>query len=712
MKKIILLVLIMMLLTSACTKNVQNTVSKASGNVAKEADNNNTALESTENVALDSEVDYSKLHEFVALNTEVDYSNLNEFVKQYEKFAGGNLNDLTPVFFTIGILHELNKDEEFKDDNFYTMPYEKVKEMAPLFFNDELIKYYENDLYASDFNTYKDIILEPFEICDSGKEISVLYGRFINDEEGRCHWLYPVRYTVEPYILNEDEIPLIFSDVFKDGEQRYRILNVENYDFKMAEEIYSSNGYSELFEQKEYEIYSPEDIIEMSKRVNSKIYNELNATYILKNDIDMSNVDGFLPIGKSNSYKYPDHRDPNSNGFSGILEGNNYTISNLTYMGESSDSDLTEFIGFFSILGKGAHIKNLNIENAKIGYKNECSNVSAGILAGRIICTKIENCSVSGTVKGIYDVGGLVGSSSFDLEDIYSEIINCKADVEVFGENWIGGLLGSDYRTIVRNCNVEGIVTCDKFTNSANMPIGIGGLIGHNIEAEIRNCGADVWVKTMVNASCVGSFAGLNEGYTYGCFYNSDISNWKAIGDSPREEFQNNIVGLSNDEYSNRMLIYPEFYPLFEKATEAWGWFWVDTMPLEVTYAYGPNGEITVEHKEYNEVDYKGIETLKDLENYLKTIFSDEKVEGMLKSGRYFDVDGKLCTVAMGRGTNNSYGKIVEVNKNIINDTKIEYIVHVEKFGDYQELKGYEEFTFVYEKEGDRWVFTEFPAWW
>ncbi len=211
------------------------------------------------------------------------------------------------------------------------MPYEKVKNMAPLFFGEELIKYYDNNFYAPDFNTYKDIILEPFEIYNSGKEISVLYGRFINDKEDRRHWLYPVRYTVEPYILNEDEIPLIFSDVFKAGEQRYRIINVENYDFKMAEEIYSSNGYGELFEQKEYEISSAEDILEMSKRVNSQIYNELNATYILKNDIDMSNVEGFLPIGKNNPYKYPDQRDPTHIGFSGIFEGNTFVYEKEGY---------------------------------------------------------------------------------------------------------------------------------------------------------------------------------------------------------------------------------------------------------------------------------------------------------------------------------------------------------------------------------------------
>lgn len=159
-----------------------------------------------------------------------------------------------------------------------------------------------------------------------------------------------------------------------------------------------------------------------------------------------------------------------------------------------------------------------------------------------------------------------------------------------------------------------------------------------------------------------------------------------------------------------RILNDTEFYSLYSKASEAWSWFYVDTMPWKATP--GSYGGIITELKEYNEVDYEGIETLKDLENYLKTIFSCEKVEDLLNTGRYFDIDGTLCTVVMGRGTNHTYGKIVEVNANNIDENIIEYIVSVEKLDDNFEVEGYEKFTFITEKLGDAWVFTEFPAWW
>ncbi len=160
-----------------------------------------------------------------------------------------------------------------------------------------------------------------------------------------------------------------------------------------------------------------------------------------------------------------------------------------------------------------------------------------------------------------------------------------------------------------------------------------------------------------------------------------------------------------------RILNETEFYSLFNKASEAWGWFYVWTMPLKGTPGL-PIVGIETESGTCFEVDYEGIETLEDLENYLKTIFSDENVEGYLKSGRYFDVDGKLCAYDMARGTNHSYGKIAEVNKNIISENQIEYTVSIEKLDYNYELEGYEEFTFVTERSGDFWVFSKFPAWW
>lgn len=205
---------------------------------------------------------------------------------------------------------------------------------------------------------------------------------------------------------------------------------------------------------------------------------------------------------------------------------------------------------------------------------------------------------------------------------------------------------------------------------------------------------------------------------------NKEVSEWaiEAVNFVLQNKF---MQGVGNDMFSPksnitreqtyiimyRILNETEFYSLFEKASEAWGWFYVWTMPLKVD-ADLSLVEIETESGICFEVDYDGIESLEDLKNYLKTIFSDEKVEGMLKSGRYFDVDGKLCAIDLARGTNHSYGKIVEVNKNIINENQIEYTVSVEKLDYNYELEGYEEFTFVTEKSGYFWVFSEFPAWW
>jgi len=204
----------------------------------------------------------------------------------------------------------------------------------------------------------------------------------------------------------------------------------------------------------------------------------------------------------------------------------------------------------------------------------------------------------------------------------------------------------------------------------------------------------------------------------------SEVSPWAA--DAVNFVLKNNFMqGVSSEIFSPktnitreqtyiimyRILNKTEFYSMFDRASEAWGWFYVCTMPLKGTPGL-PLVGIKTESGECFEVDYEGIETLKDLENYLKTIFSDEIVEYMLKTGRYFDVDGKLCAYDMARGTNHSYGKIAEVNKSNINEAKIEYAVSVEKLDYNYELEGYESFTFVCEKIGDKWVFTDFHPWW
>ena len=279
---------------------------------------------------------------------------------------------------------------------------------------------------------------------------------------------------------------------------------------------------------------------------------------------------------------------------------------------------------------------------------------------------------------------------------------------------------------IIKDKNID--VTNQAFVDGINEDIAIClhlGIVkgrGNGIfdgESKITREEAAVMLTNLAN------YLGLNtDAYEAKLNDKKEVSEWAmdAVNFVLKNKF---MQGVGNDMFSPKsnitreqtyIIIYrilneTEFYSLFDKASEAWGWFYVGTMPLKGTPGL-PIVGIDTESGICFEVDYEGIETLEDLEYYLKTIFSDEKVEGMLKSGRYFDVDGKLCAYGMARGTNHSYGKIAEVNKNIISGNKIEYTVSVEKLDYNYELEGYEEFTFITEKSGDFWVFSEFPAWW
>lgn len=537
MKKIIILLSFISILLCSCNQ---------------QANNNEISNEPQKNIENGTEED------------EADYSKLHELALMYEKYAWGyGLDDYSHILYATGLLVDLNKQENFLDDDYtITIPFEDTKEISSLFMSGEPSESSYTGTHAYPISKYPNISLEPFEVNNTNEQINILYGRFIIDEHGNKHWLYPVKYTAVPYVLSEEDIPEILSDILISGEQMYRIINVENiYDMDLVKSIYSANGYSKLFEEKSYDLASPEDLVKMSERVNSGLYNEIHASYNLICDIDMSGVE-FVPMGKYSDYTVNyDHRVHNRLGFCGVFNGNNHSISNLSILKEYEVSlNMENLIGFFSILGQEASVKDLCIINANIDYTGENASI-AGILAGRMYGSNVENCSVSGTVKGTANVGGFAGiaesGDSLNGDKIKCIIADCHADVEVYGENWLGGFIGSNSADI-SNCSVKGIVTCDEIISNKgpstpeNMPFGIGGFTGFNSK-QIINSGADVWVKTMVNVKWVGSFIGYNQGSAYECFYNSSVSHWDPVGLFLNDFDKNGIKDLPNEEYYTRL---------------------------------------------------------------------------------------------------------------------------------------------------------------
>lgn len=534
-----------------------------SDNIEKTSNVHNNQNEQAENFN-----ENDNINDEANMNNESDYSLAYKVAEIYEKISeGGSICEYTTANFVMELTDYLGIKDDFvnmtDELETFSMNSEDIREILSYFF----VNQYSADDYSELHYPYtKNIVLEPFKVeKNENGDIVILYGRFAIDKMNVKHWLYPVKYTMIPYEINEDEVPTALCDMLKDKETGYKVLYIENIcDIDIAKQIYSENGYGNLFEEKSYEIRTVEDFLAISDRVNSGIYNEMNANYILMCDLDLTGVE-YTPIGLYDEYFIYnfDLRNPVNYGFSGNFDGNNHTISNLRYVPKvyyNSYKYNGNEIGIFARISQGAVVKNLNIEDAYIDFfiddtieakDRDCISVNAGILAANSNAELIENCNVSGFVRGVNCVGGMVGMSGQSEDPIV--IKNCNADVDVYGEMWVGGFIGDMSQALISQCTAKGTVSGDKISPfTIDMPMGIGGFAGSQagMNGRVENCGASVWVKTMVNCRCVGSFIGMNDNVILNCIYNNTVGNWNPVGESYEYEREiNEIYGYPREEY-------------------------------------------------------------------------------------------------------------------------------------------------------------------
>jgi len=140
----------------------------------------------------------------------------------------------------------------------------------------------------------------------------------------------------------------------------------------------------------------------------------------------------------------------------------------------------------------------------------------------------------------------------------------------------------------------------------------------------------------------------------------------------------------------------------YQQATEAYSWFDLTTMNFDANSEIEYNGNI------YMKVNQEGIQSLSDLEAYLRNLFSEDIVDSLLETNCYIDIDGVLYAMPADRGTNIFAG---EEHHKIIreSDKKIIYEVTVDILDDNLEKAVDEEvYSFSYEFIEDKWVFTNF----
>lgn len=198
---------------------------------------------------------------------------------------------------------------------------------------------------------------------------------------------------------------------------------------------------------------------------------------VLTVDIDLDSQE-WTPIGDNN------------NPFRGNFDGRNHTISNL----KVTDLDYAGLFGAISskVATQTVKISNLKIKNVQISGVNY-----AGALAGYVCVYKgagiqIDNCTVSGEVKGKKEIGGLLGfvyggdhNSKIEINSIIS-----KVNISVSSSGSAGGITGRIRCEDLNENTYDGMIYIKdcKYNGSVSGTNGgwIGGIAGR---AEIDNQG-------------------------------------------------------------------------------------------------------------------------------------------------------------------------------------------------------------------------------
>lgn len=135
------------------------------------------------------------------------------------------------------------------------------------------------------------------------------------------------------------------------------------------------------------------------------INKNLTGTYVLGNDIDLSSISNFEPLGF-----YYEETSTKNEYFHGILEGNGYSVKNgKVFYCSSTDSSQDVYedsglfsspahvngdnIGLFQVIGSSGVVRNVVFDNIKVRGRT-----IVGVIAGNCMGV-IQNCIVTETCK-------------------------------------------------------------------------------------------------------------------------------------------------------------------------------------------------------------------------------------------------------------------------------------------------------------------------
>ena len=219
--------------------------------------------------------------------------------------------------------------------------------------------------------------------------------------------------------------------------------------------VAASGGYT-IAEDGTYHVYTKDGLLVWMATVSS----DNTVGCILESDIDMLSA-SLSSIGSLTS------------PYSGVFDGNGYTISNATISG----------LGFFGHMN-AATVKDLTLQNISVA----ADSVYAGGLAGRAYYSTISNCSISATITGDAN------------------------------QQRTGGLVGWAQEGTISNCSVSATITISE--GSAVDGTGTGGLVGYlagssaSSHNDIEGCSfsGSITIATTVGTHYAGGIVGSSNG--------------------------------------------------------------------------------------------------------------------------------------------------------------------------------------------------------
>ena len=163
-------------------------------------------------------------------------------------------------------------------------------------------------------------------------------------------------------------------------------------------------------------------------------------------------------------------------------------------------------------------------------------------------------------------------------------------------------------------------------------------------------------------------------------------------------------LSAARTQEESRPLTEEEVLSAYDRAVTVCGWFQLSTLPC------GQEG-LDVDGELYYPVRSEGLETLEDLQIYLRGSFSQELAEQLLGTGGdaplYRDIDGALYVRPVSRSRDPLRGN-VELRVEQTGDTAYTVNAAVELLDEDKTVSGVEYWSFPYELVDERWVFTQF----